>query len=139
MEAAQQFTQTDTHVELRDLFDVEKLHKLAWQPFKEGVEQFPLYNECAPSLRFVLYSEAFSECGASARLLRYTSNAAVPEHKHTGYEHIIVLSGSQRDHLGEITPGMLRINKPGSSHAVQSGQGCIVLVIYERPVQFTAV
>ena len=59
----------------------------------------------------------------------------VPLHEHIGYEHILVLSGSQRDQNGTATAGTLTINAPGTRHSVVSEAGCIVLAIYEKPVQ----
>jgi anti-sigma factor ChrR (cupin superfamily) len=57
-------------------------------------------------------------------------------HLHQGYEHILVLSGSQRDQNGTSVAGTLTINGPGTRHSVVSEAGCIVLAIYEKPVRF---
>lgn len=99
-------------------FDPEKIR---WQPFREGVEIARLYGG-APDQ-------------ASAALLRYAPHAKVPRHFHHGYEHIFVLSGSQRDDHGSYERGSLLISAPGSSHAVSSEEGCVVLAIWERPVE----
>jgi anti-sigma factor ChrR (cupin superfamily) len=99
-------------------FDPEQIH---WQPFRPGVEIARLYGG-APN-------------AASAALLRYAPNAHVPRHVHHGYEHIIVLSGSQRDENGLYKAGSLLISEPGSSHAISSEEGCVVLAIWERPVE----
>ena len=94
--------------------------RLAWQPFRPGVEIFRLYGD--------------GQTGPAAALLKYESGANVPHHDHTGYEHIVVLSGAQRDHHGNHRAGTLVINPPGTDHAVVSDEGCIVLIIWERPV-----
>lgn len=73
---------------------------------------------------------------ASAALLRYVAGAGVPEHEHTGYEHIFVLEGSQQDGRGEYYKGDLLINLPNTKHWVKSENGCVVLAIWEKPVQF---
>ena len=57
---------------------------------------------------------------------------------HAGYEHTLVLAGAQRDQNSAATAGTLMINPPGTEHSVVSEAGCIVLAIYEKPVQFVA-
>jgi len=98
---------------------VDRADTLPWQSFRPGVEIYRLYGD--------------SE-GPSAALLRYVPGAQVPHHDHTGYEHIFVLSGSQRDRHQTYPAGSLVINAPGTDHAVASDEGCLVLVIWERPV-----
>ena len=49
-----------------------------------------------------------------------------------------MLAGSQRDEKGATGAGTLIINPPGSRHSVIGEAGCIVLAIYEKPVQFLA-
>ena len=99
-------------------FDPEQVR---WQPFRPGVEIARLYGGAANQ--------------ASAALLRYAPNAAVPRHIHHGFEHILVLSGSQRDEHGTYTAGTMLVSEPGSSHAISSEEGCVVLAIWERPVE----
>jgi anti-sigma factor ChrR (cupin superfamily) len=99
-------------------FDPERVK---WQPFRPGVEIARLYGGAADE--------------ASAALLRSAPNASVPTHIHHGYEHILVLSGSQRDEHGTYTAGTMLVSKPGSSHAISSEEGCVVLAIWERPVE----
>ena len=94
---------------------------LDWQPFRTGVEIVIVYQV---------------EGGASAALLRYAPGAAVPEHEHAGYEHILVLSGTQVDARGEYRPGTLVVNPPGSRHAVASPSGCVVYAVWERSPVF---
>ena len=106
---------------LTDLFDLANhLEQLSWEPFRPGVEIHRLYGD--------------GQRGPAAALLKYAPGASVPTHDHTGYEHIVVLSGVQRDYQGNHTAGTLVINPPGSSHTVSSDEGCLVLIIWEKPV-----
>jgi anti-sigma factor ChrR (cupin superfamily) len=110
-------------LQLEGLFQIEKLQdKIPWEPFREGVEIYHLYGD--------------GISGPSAALLRYREAGHVPLHEHQGYEHILVLSGSQRDDRGEAVAGTLTINAPGTRHELVSDAGCIVLAIYEKPVKF---
>ena len=68
--------------------------------------------------------------------MRFRVEGRIPFHHHEGYEHILVLAGSQRDEHGVIPAGSLRIHAPGTSHRVTSDAGCLVLAIYEKPVRF---
>lgn len=96
--------------------------RLDWQPFRDGVEIHRFYGD--------------GLTGPSAVLLRFLKACPIPRHFHEGYEHLLVLSGSQRDEHGEITPGTLRIHAPGTSHEVFAEEGCLLLAIYEKPVRF---
>lgn len=108
---------------VRDLVQVEDWHKsLSWQPFQEGVEIHRLYGD--------------GKEGPCAALLKFRPGGRVPRHEHTGWEHIFILSGSQTDDQAKSEAGTLIINPPGTSHAIISETGCIVLAIYERPVKF---
>ncbi|HEX3698459.1 MAG TPA: dimethylsulfonioproprionate lyase family protein [Polyangia bacterium] len=98
---------------------------LPWKPLRPGVDIYRLYGG----------SEG--EDGPSAALLLYAPGATVPEHTHPGHEHIYVLSGSQADENGVYGAGSLIVNRPGTQHSVRSPNGCVVLVIWERPVVFT--
>ena len=93
-----------------------------WKPFHEGVEIHRLYGD--------------GVTGPTAALLRFSPGGGIAMHEHLGYEHILVLSGSQVDEYGRVSAGELRIHPPGSSHSVTSEGGCIVLAIYEKPVEF---
>lgn len=101
----------------------QRVDTLPWQPFRPGVEIHRLYGDAH---------------GPSAALLRYQPGTQVPHHDHTGYEHIIVLSGSQRDQHQVYPAGTLTINAPGSDHWVASDEGCLVLIIWEKPVAIRA-
>jgi anti-sigma factor ChrR (cupin superfamily) len=95
---------------------------LVWEPFREGIEISRLYGD--------------GRRGPAAAFLRYQPGASVPMHRHVGYEHVLVLSGSQRDQNGIYGAGTLVINPPDSRHAVVSDAGCVVLVIWEKPIVF---
>lgn len=82
----------------------------------------------------VLYRDETT--GSSAALLRYEPGGRVPQHRHMGFEHIYVLEGVQVDERGEYPAGTLVINPPGTEHSVISRTGCLVLAIWQRPVQF---
>lgn len=81
-----------------------------------------------------LYGDGCS--GASAALLKYEPGAELPPHRHVGYEHILVISGSQSDEYGQYDAGTLIVNQPGSEHTVRSERGCEVLVTWASPVVF---
>lgn len=91
-----------------------------WQPFQEGVEIFPLYGD--------------RQRGAAAALLRYQGGARIPRHRHSDWEHIVVLQGSQSDETAEYQKGTLVLNGPNSEHTVISSDGCVVLVVWTGPV-----
>ena len=94
---------------------------LEWQTFRDGIEIYPIYAD---------------EAGCSSALLKYAAGSSIPLHRHTGYEHILILSGSQSDEKQIYSKGDLVISAPGSSHSIQSEEGCIVLAIWEKPVAF---
>lgn len=98
--------------------------ELTWEPFRSGIEIHRIYESAGG--------------GSAAAFLKYQPGAVVPEHFHPGYEHILVLEGSQTDANGEHGVGSLVINPPGSTHEVTSVAGCIVLIFWERPVRFTS-
>jgi len=95
-----------------------------WADFRRGVEIHLLYEG--------------NDGGASAALLRYAPGACVPHHQHQGWEHILILHGTQIDGNGTHTSGTLVINPPGSAHDVRSPDGCVVLAIWERPNVFNS-
>ena len=76
------------------------------------------------------------EGGATVALLRYSPGAVVPAHHHPGFEVIYVISGEQTDERGSYPAGTLVVNPPGIGHTVTSANGCVVLIIWERPVEF---
>src|SRR5438067_7513067 len=94
---------------------------LEWEAFREGIEISRIYH---------------TPGGASAAFLRYAPGARLERHEHGGYEHIFILHGSQVDDLGEHRAGALLVHPPGTSHAITSRDGCIVLAVWEKPVTF---
>ena len=108
---------------LDNLFRIaEWHHTLAWTSFRDGVDIFRLSGD--------------GKSGSTSALLRFQPGACVPLHEHVGYEHILVLTGSQVDENGNASAGSLIVNPPSTRHSVVSESGCIVLAIYERPVAF---
>jgi anti-sigma factor ChrR (cupin superfamily) len=97
--------------------------KYPWQPFRSGVEIHRIYGDGAS--------------GPAAALLRYAAGARVPTHRHSGLEHIVVLSGSQRDQHGTYGVGSCIMHAAGTTHDVVSEQGCVVLALWAEPVAFT--
>jgi anti-sigma factor ChrR (cupin superfamily) len=93
-----------------------------FKPFRDGVEVCWLYGE--------------SGGGRSAALLRYSAGARVPRHRHNGFEHVLILEGSQCDDRGCYDSGTLVVNEPETEHAVWTTGGCLVLVIWEQSVTF---
>ena len=93
-----------------------------WLPFRAGIE---IHRICGDG-----------SAGASSALLRYAPGARLPCHEHDGYEHILVLSGSQFDEHGRYPTGTLTVSTPGSKHSVGSDEGCVVLAIWGAPVRF---
>lgn len=103
------------------LTNIDALEKtLDWKPFRPGVEISRIYTT--------------PDSGPASAFLKYQPGAAVPLHMHGGYEHIFILKGSQVDRSGENFAGSVIVNPPGSSHQVSSPKGCIVLVIWVKPV-----
>ncbi len=112
-------------IELHNLANIAQWQdNISWEPFIDGVEIHRLYGD--------------GLTGPSASLLRFRKAGKVTLHRHTGYEHIIVLAGSQRDQNSVAEAGTLIVNPPGTAHSVISEAGCIVLAIYEKPVEFVA-
>jgi anti-sigma factor ChrR (cupin superfamily) len=112
-------------LELTNLFNIaEWQHEIPWQPYMDGLEIYRLYGD--------------GQSGPTAALIRFKKAGKVPIHAHPGFEHIFVLAGAQRDQNSSAAPGTLIINPPGTAHSVVSEAGCIVLAIYEKPVEFLA-
>ncbi|HWE00915.1 MAG TPA: cupin domain-containing protein [Tepidisphaeraceae bacterium] len=111
-------------LEWTNIFQLPDLAGANWERFREGIEIHRLYE---------------SGDGPSAALLRYAPGASLQRHIHRGHEHILVLRGSQIDDAGEHSAGTLLVYMAGSSHAITSPGGCVVLIIWERPVAFVPV
>lgn len=110
-------------IAMRGLLDVAAtVAEGDWQPFQPGITCVPIYET--------------PDDGPAAMLLRYAPGARAPAHEHQGYEHILILSGSQTDERGHHPVGSLLINPPGTKHHVRSDEGCVVLAIWARRVRF---
>lgn len=91
-----------------------------YTPFRDGVE-ISLLRDADPQVA----------------LLKYQPGASVPHHRHPGLEMIAVLDGAQSDDSGTYEVGDVVLNPPGSAHRVWSDTGCVVLILWERPVEMT--
>jgi anti-sigma factor ChrR (cupin superfamily) len=113
----------DGRIVLPALFGPEQdFSSYDWEPFHEGVEIARIYGDGGN--------------GPAAALLRYAPGAHVPPHDHTGLEHIVVLTGSQRDERGSYRAGSVLIHTEGTGHSVASDDGCVVLALWYSPVAF---
>ena len=85
------------YIELKEVFNIlQHEDHIPWMYFRDGVDIHRFYGD--------------GVTGPTAALIRFRKEARVPMHMHTGWEHILVLSGSQRDQNGIIGPGTLRIH-----------------------------
>lgn len=91
---------------------------LVWEPFREGVKAAWLYRT--------------PDGGPAAALLHYQPGVRIPNHRHVGWETMIMLRGSQRDGSGHHLAGAVVANPPDTLHAGDSPDGCVVLLIWER-------
>jgi anti-sigma factor ChrR (cupin superfamily) len=96
--------------------------RISWTDLRPGIEIHRIY-QTGPD-------------GPAAAFLRYQPGARLPRHRHTGLEHIFVLTGSQEDERGQYRAGAMIVNPSGTAHNVSSKEGCIVLALWERPVSF---
>lgn len=107
------------------LSDIDSFEKtLDWRPFRPGIEIATVYEVPGG--------------GSKMAFLKYGPGASAPHHAHEGHEHIFILKGSQVDPSGEHGAGSVVVNRPGSSHDVHAPNGCIVLIVWEKPVVFTS-
>jgi len=96
--------------------------RTGWEPLRQGVDLLRLAGD--------------GKAGPSVALLRYAPGARVPHHRHHGFEVIYVLSGAQSDERGTYEAGTLVVNHAGGHHNVWSDGGCLVLIVWERPIEF---
>ena len=95
---------------------------LDWQQFHSGVHVHWLYRD--------------GDQGPAAAFIRFEPGGRVPLHEHRGFEHILVLQGSQTDENGRLQVGGLKVHAPGTRHSIFSEEGCLVLAIYEKRARF---
>jgi anti-sigma factor ChrR (cupin superfamily) len=107
---------------LNDLLGAATDGRLTWERLRDGIDIAHLYTTPPP--------------GPAAALLRYAPRTRLDRHEHSGFEHIYILTGSQTDDAGEHYAGALLIHGPGTTHAIASSHGCLVLAIWEKPVRF---
>ena len=106
-----------------DIFALAARHEqLPWEPLRPGVDVHWIYRD--------------GDDGAAAAFIRFQPGGCVPLHEHRGYEHILVLHGSQTDENGVLQEGSLMVHAPGTRHRIVSDEGCLVLAVYERRVRF---
>jgi ChrR Cupin-like domain len=108
-----------------------------WQPFREGIEIYRL----SPTTTSLVAGETPTPetmSRAAAAYLRYAPSAAVPWHRHLGYEQILVIAGSQCDDAGCYDMGTMVVNPPGSAHRVWSPEGCVVLIMWTDAIEILA-
>ncbi len=105
------------------IFSLTEVLEGKFVPFRAGIDMRVVYGTPGRG-------------GAAAAFLRYQPGAKVPAHEHPGYELIQVLAGSQTDDRGTHRAGTFVVNAPGSRHAVESAEGCLVLVVWQEPIQF---
>lgn len=92
---------------------------LPFAPFRDGID-IAWLREGMPSIA----------------VLRYVPGASVPLHMHPDVEMILVLEGAQSDEWGKYSAGDIVINAPNSEHCVSSENGCVVLLMWSKPVVF---
>ena len=92
---------------------------LEFEPFNTGITAHWLSRSC-PQIA----------------ILRYEPGASAPLHQHVGTETILVLDGSQSDERGTYGKGDMVINPPGTRHSVRSPEGCVVLLHWDKPIEF---
>lgn len=73
--------------------------------------------------------------GQSAVLLRFEPGAAYATHRHPAGERYFVLDGSLEEGGESYGKGTWVEHPPGSAHTPSSQEGCLLLVILERPIE----
>lgn len=96
---------------------------IAWQPTRfQGVEMKVLFEE--------------KSTGLLTALFRFAPRSLLPIHEHVEIEQTYVLSGSLRDHDGEVTAGNYVWRPKGNRHEAYSPDGAVVLSFFLRPNLF---
>jgi anti-sigma factor ChrR (cupin superfamily) len=69
-----------------------------------------------------------AESGRATSIVRYDPASAFPSHTHPDGEEILVLEGVFSDEWGDYPAGTYLLNPPGSRHAPQAPNGCLLFV-----------
>jgi quercetin dioxygenase-like cupin family protein len=110
------------------LFDLEMLdRRLCWEPYRAN-------GRTGVDIVWLFDTRDSEPDGAAAAILRYRPGAIVPRHVHGGYEIVFVLDGVLVNDTGAHRRGTLEVYPPGSTHRLESPEGCIFLVVWEKPV-----
>jgi anti-sigma factor ChrR (cupin superfamily) len=126
MKRSAEGVEVSPRIVLRNIFEgLDVKSHGEFSPLHPGVEIMKLYGPMPGE----------SPPGPAAALIRYQPGARVPLHEHTGYEHLVILEGSQSDAQGHYPRGSCVMNPPDSRHAVASEEGCLVLAIWTSPVE----
>ncbi|AUG76238.1 hypothetical protein CFP65_1339 [Kitasatospora sp. MMS16-BH015] len=84
----------------------------------------------------VLYSaDQTGPNGPAAALVRYAPGATVAPHRHPGFELIHVLSGVLVTDDGVYPTNSMIVMPPESVHGLGTVEGCLLLVVWEQPVE----
>ena len=92
---------------------------LEFEPFRPGI-----------TIHWLLTGEP------AVALLSYEPGAKAPLHLHQDVETILMIDGSQSDERGTYRAGDYVINPKDSQHSVWSGEGCVALLHWSKPVRF---
>lgn len=112
--------------DLYQLFSKDGLNQLDWRALSiDGRKGVDIVN---------LYDARVDGVGSCAALVKYGPGAIVPPHLHVGFELIFVLEGELINDSGSHGPGTLEICPPGSKHGLASKNGCMMIVVWEKPV-----
>ena len=74
--------------------------------------------------------------GMPVRLFRLGAGSRVPDHRHDGREHTLVLTGGFTDDDGHYTRGDLALRDSEGTHRqrIDPGDPCVVLVVADNPL-----
>ncbi|MEF0941337.1 cupin domain-containing protein [Rhizobium sp. BR 362] len=68
------------------------------------------------------------EKARATSIVRYAAGSRFSHHEHPGGEEFLVLDGVFQDESGDFPAGTYVRNPPGTGHAPQSEEGCVILV-----------
>jgi anti-sigma factor ChrR (cupin superfamily) len=113
----------DTTIIKKNIFDTQNiLDTQEWEPLAPGVRVSYLYKD--------------EKTGNASGFIHYDPGTSVRKHRHTSFEHVIVLSGQQEDDMHEYKKGSFVVQKKDSIHKVKSKSGCLVLVVWAGKLDF---